>query len=1278
MRKTINIDFDNSSSLLLGYDPDILGTKASAYALSTHSHGNVLLALTNLTGAVTSVSNGLTIALQAGTAGGGGTIHAGNNITLGTAVGHTTISAYSLADVTHNHGGAPSITGIIGGTIASDHWSLSIPDFLLTAAQSDHIHAYFSLTSTASVAGTNLTLSDNTAGITIGVPNFLTTAANSTHTHGSFLGTNITQISSGSGGIALSVPNFAGTQTSATNVSISVNTKGISIDVPEGRMYFVDASGVSWSTATSALSTSITAYYNSSHTHGNVSMSLDGLSGAYSSASNGLTISLTNSTHPHTDFAGLSTAATNVGLTVNSQGIRVSLDTAGLTSFGDGVNILAAGGSTAASNATIAFVNANRVSFSLNSNSISASIGEYIKTGFTTTATAGTAVVGTADSDGLKLGIPAFITTALDQSQMPGVISINGTSGSMSLSASRNISINSSEGSALTFYGPSNILNSFSIGGNTGTSGSSAISGGGFVIAGGSNITLSQSDNTISIHGTGGIRLGASDTTYQTGTVFISAGSNVTIGTTENAGIQYIKIDANITGSAAGDGYNIIAAGSQTAGTVNTIVFSDSNGVGFGMSNNSIITASYSQSTHEHSNLSLTQYIGLLTTNLIGASATIDNSQFQLDIPQGSLYYEDGGGISWGAVSSGLSTTITATIGGSGTGGIQLAGSAASTIATGVVQFANANGISFGLNSNTMTASYASDAYIGTAYLGYWQATEGSKGLMYTTYTQHTHGSNISWGNTTNTSETAMRASSSSNGLTIVVPPYITAAGAHTHGSNVSTATYTTGGTAATSILFSSASNGLTMSYPAYAVTSHTHSNLYANVTHGHGTVYTVSIGGSVLTNSSASSGLTLGIPAWITTAGSVSHTHGSNVSLSLTNLSGSASSASNGLTLSFTGYPATSFVNVSQSSILYFSDANNITWGSATAGSTTTITASFLGLKQIDIAGSTSGTTAHISSGTLVLAGGNNIVLSQNANSITISAVSAANNLSITAGTFSGTRNALSFANANGVSFTMNGSTISGSVSNNAGNLGFADSNGITFGIASTSSNSSTVVTASILHTYPMISWSEYPSDDMLQCETFLSNGLLLVKHVVEPFRVTASAARVIGLIGGATNTSATTASVNFTMRLGIYSKTGNTLTILSSGSASNGFRWSQSASTTANTSLAGNRQVTIPINVNLVPGEYWFALLYNYQSTYTTPQVALYNRYTIGADYMTYQNISGTGTSVCNPFGGYYTASTNVLPNSIVTNDVTNTLVGFSSPKYAHFFNGLYNVNY
>ena len=338
--------------------------------------------------------------------------------------------------------------------------------------------------------------------------------------------------------------------------------------------------------------------------------------------------------------------------------------------------------------------------------------------------------------------------TVPTQTAEPRVISINGTSGSLSFSGSRNVTVEALNGSTISIVGPANILNSFSLGGNTGTTGSSAITGGGFLLAGGDNITLSQSNNTISIFGTGGIRLGASDTTYVTGTVVMSAGSNVTIGTTENAGIQYIKIDAaGATNTNAADGYNILAAGAQTGSTATTIFFSNGSGVSFGMNNN-IITASIASTyvgtgyssdtitgtnllgTHDTNGLSMlipnwntrTDYAGTGTT-ITGASVTLDTVGLQMNVPQGSLFYIDGGGVTWSANSSGLSTSIYATAaGGTGTGLSAMNYSASGTsTSTGTLVFGDSNGISFSISNDslvgTVRTDYASSVHTHSQYL---------------------------------------------------------------------------------------------------------------------------------------------------------------------------------------------------------------------------------------------------------------------------------------------------------------------------------------------------------------------------------------------------------------------------------------------------------------------------------------------------------------------------------------------------------------------------------
>lgn len=93
-------------------------------------------------------------------------------------------------------------------------------------------------------------------------------------------------------------------------------------------------------------------------------------------------------------------------------------------------------------------------------------------------------------------------------------------------------------------------------------------------------------------------------------------------------------------------------------------------------------------------------------------------------------------------------------------------------------------------------------------------------------------------------------------------------------------------------------------------------------------------------------------------------------------------------------------------------------------------------GGNNVSIIGNVSGAPALISSGTLFLAGGNNVTLSQNGQSITISAnTAAAANLSVSGGSTSGAFGGLTFSNANNQSFGLNNGTITGSV--NAPGLG-------------------------------------------------------------------------------------------------------------------------------------------------------------------------------------------------------------------------------------------------
>lgn len=469
----------------------------------------------------------------------------------------------------------------------------------------------------------------------------------------------------------------------------------------------------------------------------------------------------------------------NVTLSQNANSVTIS-----------GPNMAIAAGGVTTTASTFTFGDTNGVSFQISNGSIVGSIGTYLtsQSNQALSGSNGSFAFQTA-SFGISNDFTFYTTngsmvgsyTVPVQTSEPRVISLNGTSGSLSISGASNITVSALNGSTITIYGPANILNSFSVSGNTGTTGSSNITGGGFILAGGSNITLSQSNNSISIHGPSPSAAGiaaigntASSNAFTSGSVQFSGLANITVNTSANGASQYIQISAANPAAAAGvsaiagsnttytsgllilsDQANItigssVNGGSQyyrfsvgagagiggiadSASTVTnqTVQFNNANNVSFGLNGSTMTaSASYSQSTAP-SGLYASGIATTFTSGNIGFSGSNNitvSTAAQVIIISGPNTHAQQTGISGisatdtlyisGTVlftgsnmitvrSSGLGQTIIldAThplqtfIGG-------IAGSGASTVTNGTVQFANLNGITFGLNGSTMTASH--------------------------------------------------------------------------------------------------------------------------------------------------------------------------------------------------------------------------------------------------------------------------------------------------------------------------------------------------------------------------------------------------------------------------------------------------------------------------------------------------------------------------------------------------------------------------------------------
>lgn len=186
-------------------------------------------------------------------------------------------------------------------------------------------------------------------------------------------------------------------------------------------------------------------------------------------------------------------------------------------------------------------------------------------------------------------------------------------------------------------------------------------------------------------------------------------------------------IGAEVTGSpGADDGGNVIVAGTQTANSVGSVVFSNSNGISFGMSNSSVVTASHNglttaaASNHSHGNpaLALTNLSGTTASNSggftlslsVGAGGAGDGVNIlaagtQTANTTGTVVFSNSNNVTFGMNNSSI-VTASASFAGGGDGYNIVAAGTQTAGTTGTVIFSNSNGVSFGLNASTVTASH--------------------------------------------------------------------------------------------------------------------------------------------------------------------------------------------------------------------------------------------------------------------------------------------------------------------------------------------------------------------------------------------------------------------------------------------------------------------------------------------------------------------------------------------------------------------------------------------
>lgn len=416
----------------------------------------------------------------------------------------------------------------------------------------------------------------------------------------------------------------------------------------------------------------------------------------------------------------------------------------------------------------------------------------------------------------------------------------------------------------------------------------------------------------------------------------------------------------------------------------------------------------------------------------------------------------------------------------------------------------------------------------------------------------------------------------------------------------------------------------------------------------GQGQVHFDQAGGGAAGVNLTLSGNTAGAGA-LMSSGTVTLAGGNNITLSQAGGNAFTISGPNVHNVTLAGNSTSAgagFIQISTGTMT-LAGGNNITLsqnGNAITISAFTQSVQTQNMIDLTISGNTAGVGALVSSGTLTLAGGNNITLSQNGNAVTISAFNqsvqtqnvvdltiSGNTAGVGALVSSGT---LTLAGGANITLSQNGNAITISGAAGGGGGGATRSwfwNELDFTNAAANANAS-------LNLMPIN----------------LQAGLTATRGVIE-----------------LSGSGASGSSAGLSISLIVYSMANSTsLSSISSGSF--GLTWTSGTNSSNNWGgIFGRRQWTIPINVNMSPGDYVLGLWIRSTNAGTFSIIG-----GSAAAYSGYAGqLSSVGTLLRAPFLGRYTASTSASPPSgIAASQISGG--GASSSVARQFFIELRNA--
>jgi hypothetical protein len=330
-----------------------------------------------------------------------------------------------------------------------------------------------------------------------------------------------------------------------------------------------------------------------------------------------------------TGFTSTTTAGTAVTAALGTNGLSMAVP-AFLTTYANDLTSGRAGtGFTSTTTAGTA------VTAALGTNGLSMAVPQFITTyandltsgragtGFTSTTTTGTAITAALGTNGLTMAVPQFTTLTTGRAGVGSTTA--GTNVSLTLGVNTN-------GVALSANVADIDYNAWNLVGNTaGTTGSTITTQGPLYFSGGNNVTLSGNSNTIVISAAAG---GAGGTTNQTGPNIAASNGTITSGTVlfSNAngvtfGLNGSTMTASIIQNSTNDGWAPYAdlevvAGQQGNGTLyfepehSPYYFQDRVG----------IPIAYSNASGSNGTLTLSYWVGFYTQNVSTLSLSASTS----------------------------------------------------------------------------------------------------------------------------------------------------------------------------------------------------------------------------------------------------------------------------------------------------------------------------------------------------------------------------------------------------------------------------------------------------------------------------------------------------------------------------------------------------------------------------------------------------------------------------------------------------------------------------